>query len=667
MPIGMSDPAPTATTSSSTSSASTSASTATSTSGEIPGPPPAFLGLALNDRRVDSKRIQTAIAPVHQHDGHALRAYWLLQPGRWWEWLAIWLLQNLRFAPIYLLPLMTGHLIDLANRGADGQAMSFMPVFAIATLGLCLLNVIGDTSARLLLSRISRSLTAGLRGALIHRLNRLSMHFHDREKLGEIEGRFTIDLNRLESFQSFVADGLLMNASVMMVMGVIIFSTNPLLLGVIFLGVAANLLMVRFLWSHLTQAQKAYRSAEGAFLHRLGESLQALRISRAHATEGFVERRLQTGAREVAHQGLRIDFLMNLFGSSSWALSTALNTAVVMLGVWLIVIEPIPVTLFGWTYTIEPITIGQFTVLLSYYGIITGATTAIINHLPAVNGAVDAIRSLAVLYRDDDEAPNGQRQLPALRGDISLDGVSFAYPGCERPILDGVDLHIRAGSTIALVGPSGGGKSTIASLILGFYRPHAGRISIDGFDLGEIDLRALRKQVGVVSQDVVLFNDSVLANIAWGDARPDRERAKEAARLANATEFISKLPGGFDHVLGDRGAGLSGGQRQRLAIARALYRDPRILVLDEATSALDPASERQVQQALEQARHGRTTLIIAHRLTTVRTADQVAVIESGAVSECGTHEELMTAGGAYARLVASSDRAVAQSLSKTGL
>jgi ATP-binding cassette, subfamily B, bacterial len=609
--------------------------------------------VALSDEPVDSKRIQVAVTPTsHERGVRALRAYWMLQPGRWWEWTAIWLLQNLRFAPIYLLPLMTGHLIDLANRGAGGEALSFMPLFAGATLGLCLLNVLGDTSARLLLSRISRSLTAGLRGALIRRLNRLSMHFHDREKIGEIEGRFTIDLNRLEAFQTFVADGLLMNASVMMVMGVIIFVTNPLLLGVIFLGVVVNLVLVRFLWRHLTSAQQAYRHAEGAFLHRLGEALQALRISRAHATEGFVERRLQAGAREVARKGLVIDFLMNLFGSSSWALSTVLNTAVVMLGVWLILIEPLPVTVAGWTYTIQPITIGQFTVLLSYYGIITGATTAIINHVPSVTGAVDAIRSLAGLYREEDEAPNGVHTLPRLQGDIRLHGVSFAYPGAEGPVLDGLDLHIPAGRTIALVGPSGGGKSTIANLILGFYRPHAGRITIDGIDLGDVDLQALRRQVGVVSQEVVLFNDTILANIAWGDAKPDRRRAREAARLANAMEFISKLPGGLDHELGDRGAGLSGGQRQRLAIARALYRDPRILVLDEATSALDPASEQLVQQALEQARHGRTTLIIAHRLTTVRHADLVAVVADGVVKESGTHEELVRAGGMYERLVA---------------
>jgi ATP-binding cassette subfamily B protein len=402
---------------------------------------------------LDLEKIQGAIGPVNKHAHSALRAYWLLQPGHWWEWPAIWLLQNVRFAPIYILPLMTGHLIDIATRGAQGEVMAFMPLFALVTLGLCFLNVCGDTGARLLLSRISRSLTASLRGALIQRLNRLSMHFHDREKIGEMEARFTIDLNRLESFQAFIADGLLMNASVMLVMGTIIFYTNPLMLGVISLGVFINLLLVRLLWRRLTHAQKEYRQAESTFLHILGEALQALRITRAHATEGFVEQRLQAGASNVAHKGVKIDFLMNLFGSSSWAISTALNTAVVMLGIWLIVIDPFVIDLVGYPIPIEPISIGQFTVLLSYYGIITGATTSIINHVPAVTGAIDAIQSLSRLYRSEDEAQSGDKQLPHCHGKITLAGVSFSYPGNENLILRNINLHIPAGTSVALVGP----------------------------------------------------------------------------------------------------------------------------------------------------------------------------------------------------------------------
>jgi ATP-binding cassette subfamily B protein len=327
---------------------------------------------------------------------------------------------------------------------------------------------------------------------------------------------------------------------------------------------------------------------------------------------------------------------------------------VVKLGIWLIVIDPFVIDLVGYPIPIEPISIGQFTVLLSYYGIITGATTSIINHVPAVTGAIDAIQSLSRLYRSEDEAQSGDKQLPHCHGKITLAGVSFSYPGNENLILRNINLHIPAGTSVALVGPSGGGKSTIASLILGFYRPDHGHIFIDDIDMNELNLSSFRSRVGVVSQDVVLFNDTILANIGWGDHNPNVDRAREAARIANALEFIDTLPGGMLHVLGDRGLGLSGGQRQRIAIARALYRNPHILVLDEATSALDPTSEKVVQQALDPARRGRTTLIIAHRHSTVRHADRVAVIEKGSVSEYGTHQELVQRNGTYASLIAAS-------------
>ena len=237
-----------------------------------------------------------------------------------------------------------------------------------------------------------------------------------------------------------------------------------------------------------------------------------------------------------------------------------------------------------------------------------------------------------------------------MQGEVRLDNVHFRYASSQRHSLGGVDLHIPVGTSLALVGPSGSGKSTIASLILGFYDPEQGTVSIDGNDLRTIDRRTVRKHVGVVSQDVVLFHDSVAGNIAWGDATPDPKRVDEAATRANADAFIRELPNGYDTVLGDRGMGLSGGQRQRLAIARALYRDPKLLILDEATSALDPESERQVQQALDVLMQGRSTLIIAHRLSTVRNAHRIAVLDEGRVVETGTYDELMAKQGAFYRL-----------------
>jgi subfamily B ATP-binding cassette protein MsbA len=233
---------------------------------------------------------------------------------------------------------------------------------------------------------------------------------------------------------------------------------------------------------------------------------------------------------------------------------------------------------------------------------------------------------------------------------VRLEQVWFAYEG-ERWVLEGFDLTLPAGKTVALVGPSGAGKSTVAQLIPRFWDVQRGAVRGGGADVREVSLASLRAAVGLVTQETVLFNDTVANNIAFGQTGAPREKVEAAARAAFAHDFVMTLPDGYDAVIGEAGMKLSGGQRQRLAIARALFKDPPILILDEATSALDPEAERLVQRALDNLMRGRTTLVIAHRMSTVRRADTIVVLDRGGVVEQGRHEELMARGGLYRRLV----------------
>jgi subfamily B ATP-binding cassette protein MsbA len=276
---------------------------------------------------------------------------------------------------------------------------------------------------------------------------------------------------------------------------------------------------------------------------------------------------------------------------------------------------------------------------------LAGANNSVQQALAAAIRVFDMLDMETELHRD-----HGRIELPPIEQALEFRKVSFQYEGAEAPALREISLTVRAGEVLALVGSSGSGKTTLASLVPRFYEPTEGAILIDGQDIRHGTLRSLRKQIGIVSQDTVLFDETVKNNIAYGRVGATDQEVLEAATLAYAHEFITRLPDGYHTVIGENGVKLSGGERQRLAIARAILRDPPILILDEATSSLDSESERMVQLAFSNLMKNRTTLVIAHRLSTVQNADRIVVLDRGSIVESGSHEELLQRGGLYKRL-----------------
>ncbi|MFW5696146.1 MAG: ABC transporter ATP-binding protein, partial [Phototrophicaceae bacterium] len=359
----------------------------------------------------------------------------------------------------------------------------------------------------------------------------------------------------------------------------------------------------------------------------------------AHGIEDVELDRVEKRLRNVRQAGMELDAINALFGASSWVSFRIFE--VLCLGT---------AAVAAYTQVI-PITVGDVIMLTGFFTNLTNAVLQITNMLPQITKGFESIYSIGeVLQSPDIEANEGKPAVSAVRGRFDFEGVSFAYPKTDDSSIVDLTFTVQPGETVAFVGPSGSGKSTLLNLIIGFIRPTSGRILLDGQDMNQLDLRTYRQFLSVVPQDTVLFDGTLRENITYGVSDVDDATLDAVLRAANITDFLDDLPNGLDSYLGENAIRLSGGQKQRIAIARALIRDPRVLILDEATSALDPVSEAQIQQALNRLTEGRTTFVVAHRLSTIKNADRIIVLHHGRLAEAGTHAELLRKEGIYAAM-----------------
>jgi ATP-binding cassette subfamily B protein len=542
----------------------------------------------------------------------------------------------LKEIPLWFLPVVTAEIIDLVATG--GEVSTVLVWFAIAAV-LLLQNYPNHIVYTRNFMTVVRDTGADLRNALAARLQSLSIGYHTRVSSSILQTKVVRDVENVEVMLQQVTHPLL--SSIMVLVGAIAMTaiTVPQFLPVYALTVPIALGLRWALGRRSRARNEVFRREVEGFAARVGEMTSLIPVTRAHGLEQTAVSRVSVGADGVRRAGLHLDMLNGHVSSISWVTMQLLGLGCLVLA-----------AVFSLT-GILPITPGEVVLLSTYFALLTSGLTQLLMLIPVGARGMESMRSIAeVLQEPDLEQNEGKRHIADVGGHLELDHVSHLYDGAERDAVHDVSLDIRPGETVAFVGSSGSGKSTMLNLVLGFVRPTSGRILLDGQDMQDLDLRTVRRSVSVVPQESVLFEGTIRENIAYGLDDPSDERLRGALVDANAAEFVDALSDGWDTVVGERGARLSGGQRQRLAIARALVRDPRILLLDEATSALDPESEELVKDALNRLMRGRTTLVVAHRLSTIRQADRIVVLEHGEVVEIGGHDALVAASGRYAHL-----------------
>ncbi|RRR98247.1 ABC transporter ATP-binding protein [Glycomyces terrestris] len=538
--------------------------------------------------------------------------------------------------PLWFLPVVTAAIIDLVS--ADGSVSAVLGWLALAVL-LLVQNYPNHIVYTRNFMTVVRDTGAELRNALASRLQSLSIGYYARTSASIVQNKVVRDVENVEQMLQQMTHPLL--SSVMVLTGAITMSAIavPQFLPVYALTVPIAIGLRAALRRRSRARNERFRREMEGFAARVGEMASLIPVTRAHGLEQTAVSRVASGADGVRRAGLHLDMLNGHVASISWVTMQVLGVACLGLA-----------AVFAITGFL-PISPGEVVLLSTYFALLTQGLTNLLMLIPIGARGMESVRSIAEVLQDPDiEQNEGKRAVAAVEGRLVLERVSHRYPGAEAQAVQDVSLDIAAGTTTAFVGSSGSGKSTLLNLVLGFVRPTSGRILLDGVDMQELDLRTARRFASVVPQESVLFEGTIRENVGYGMPEAGEDRIVAALKDANAWEFVTHLPDGLDTVVGERGARLSGGQRQRLAIARALVRDPRILLLDEATSALDPEAEELVKEALGRLMRGRTTLVVAHRLSTIRQADRIVVLERGRIVEQGSHPDLLAAGGRYARM-----------------
>lgn len=568
-----------------------------------------------------------------KHKGHPMQILLGLYKGNYHKFFLAVIFFFIKHAPVWVLPIVTANIINDITSGSPETYQNII-IQAMIMIVLVALNIPMNYMYTRYKSLATRYAETGLRRALVRKLQQLSISYHKETQSGRLQSKIMRDVEAVEtlSTQMFLS---ILNIALNIAIALIVTINKSLVVFIFFLlttPIAAATMV--FFRNVMKKRNNEFRKEMEETSARVMEMVELIPVTRAHALEEEEVQKMSGQLFAVAEKGYRLDVIQSLFGSVGWAIFQIFQ--VVCLG------------FTGFLAIKGTVMPGDITLYQSYFATIVSQVSSLMSLIPTIAKGIESVNSIGeVLLEDDIEQNEGKEIIKDIYGEFDFKDVTFRYNNSDRPVLHNLNLHVDKGETIALVGESGAGKSTILNLVIGFNQVNSGEVLIDGHNMKDIDLRSYRKHLAVVPQTSILFSGTIRDNITYGVDNVDEATLDEIVKAANLTDLINSLPDGLDTMVGEHGGKLSGGQRQRISIARALIRNPKVIVLDEATSALDSISEKLIQEALNNLTKDRTTFIVAHRLSTIKDADKIAVIADGHCVEYGTYDELMNLKGEF--------------------
>ncbi|VEP13378.1 ABC-type multidrug transport system, ATPase and permease component [Hyella patelloides LEGE 07179] len=544
----------------------------------------------------------------------------------------------IKHSPEWLRPLIVANIIDIISQPAQHSLRELWLNGAV--LGASILqNIPTHYLHRRYMSLATRKMESRLRIAIAQRLQQLSLSFYHKHNTGALQSKLLRDVEAIQVLTNQIFQFFPSTLITICIAIVVTAIRVPWFL--LFFGATVPIaaILIKMLRKPLKERNHALRQQMESMSARLIEMIKLIPLTRAHGVETTEMSKTEGKLDYVQQAAIRVDSINAITNASSWVTLRLFSSICLVTSASLAFTDRMNIS------------IGDVVLLTGYFDSLTMAIVQILNVLPQLGKGFEAISSIGeILESSELEQNQGKAALSQVRGSFLFERVSFGYPHTETIAITDFSLRVEPGETIALVGYSGAGKSTLLNLIIGFVQPTGGKILLDGRDLSTLDKRTYRRFISVVSQETILFAGTVRENILYGSEGVSDTLLQQAIEDANAREFIEELPQGLETTIGENGVKLSGGQRQRLAIARALIRNPRVLILDEATASLDTASESLIQSALERLMQQRTTFVVAHRFSTIRQADRIVVLEKGKIAEIGNYDRLLANRGIFATL-----------------